>query len=172
MAQAARPVGAYHVRHIAMHWTVVFLVLFQYATGGRMEQAYLYGVEYGVLPMDGVLYVHGIIGTCILIAMLVRLYLRLKHGAPPPPDNEPKPIQILSRATHFAFYGLLIAMPLFGMAALWVKAGWLGQVHGIAAYVVLGLAVLHVAGAMWHAIKRDGVVSRMGGGTTVTRTTT
>lgn len=154
----------YHTRQIAMHWVVVFLVLFQYATGQGMEAAYARGVETGTLPKDGILWVHGLIGTSILLAMLTRLYLRRKHGAPPPPATEPKGIQWLSRSVHYAFYALLIAMPLFGMAALWVKSGTLGWAHGVAAYVLLALAALHVAGALWHAFKGDGVIRRMGRG--------
>ena len=154
----------YHTRQIAMHWTVVFLVLFQFLTGGQMEAAYAVAVETGSLPADGILVVHGLLGTSILAAMLVRLYLRRAHGAPPPPETEPEGIQKLSRGVHVAFYGLLIAMPLFGMAALWIKAGWLGWAHGLAAWVLAGLAALHVAGALWHASKGDGVIRRMGRG--------
>ena len=154
----------YHTRQIAMHWTVVFLVVFQYLTGGQMETAYLWAVEHGVLPPDGIIVVHAVIGTAILVAMLTRLYLRVKHGAPPPPATEPRAVQALSRGVHYALYALLIAMPLFGMAAVWAKAGWLGWAHGTAAWVVAGLAALHAAGALWHAFKRDGVIRRMGRG--------
>lgn len=162
-----RPDGRYHTRQITLHWTVVFLVIFQYLTGGAMEAAYAVAVETGRLPADGILVVHGTIGTAILLAMLSRLYLRRKHGAPPPPDTEPRAIQILSRSVHYAFYAFLIAMPLAGMAALWLKQGWLGWAHGLSAWIVLALAVLHASGALWHAVKGDGVMRRMGRGNMV-----
>ena len=160
----ARPPGRYATGQIVAHWTVVGLVVFQYLTGGGMEAAYNYALDFGVLPPSGHMWVHGIIGTSIFAAMVWRLILRLRLGAPKPPETEPTVLQWISRSVHYAFYAILLAMPLFGMAALWLKQGWLGWAHGTAAYVLLGLAALHVAGALWHAVKRDGVIHRIARG--------
>lgn len=163
----ARPKGRYHTEQIVAHWTVVFLVLFQYATGGAMEAAYRAAVDFGRLPADGIIVVHGLIGTSIWVVMLWRLALRFRFGAPPPPDTLSRPLQIVSRATHFTFYGILIGMPLFGMAALWVKAGILGTLHSWAAYALLAVAALHVTGALYHVVKRDGTIRRILRGNTM-----
>ena len=160
-APLGRPEGRYSTGQIAAHWTVVFLILFQYATGDAMSAAYRQGVAQGVLPPDGILVVHGLIGSSILAAMLWRLALRFRYGAPPPPETLSRPLQIVSRAVHYAFYVALIGMPLFGMAALWLKIGILGTLHALTAYVVVGLAVAHVAGALYHIWKRDGTIGRI-----------
>ena len=68
----------------------------------------------------------------------------------------------MSRSVHYAFYALLIGMPLFGMAALWLKWGVLGALHAWASYALLALIVAHVAGGLWHGlVKRDGVARRI-----------
>ena len=156
-----RPEGRYHSDQIAAHWTVVFLVLFQFATGSAMEAAMDLGYAAGELPKAGVIFVHGIIGSSILAVMLWRVTLRLRYGAPPPPDSVPRPIQIVSRAVHFAFYGVLIAMPLLGLAAVLTLSATIGALHAITAILLVLLALAHVAGAIMHVVKRDGTIKRV-----------
>lgn len=147
--------AVYSSKQMLAHWIVVFLVIFQYLTGGAMEAAFWDEARTG-----GAI-VHGLLGLTILAFMLWRVYLRANHGAPPPPDTEPGAIQTLSRSVHYAFYTILIAMPVFGLAAVLTGIGILATAHGIAAWALLALAVLHVAGAAWHGVKGDGVVHRM-----------
>lgn len=160
-----RPAGRYHTNQIAAHWTIVFLVAFQYFSGPAMELAVSAGHATGTLPTAGVLVVHGVIGTAILGLMAWRVFLRRRHGAPKPPETEPRPLQLVSRGVHFAFYAILVAMPLAGMAAVALVGSelgrWLGYTHGVTSWVLLGLIALHVAGAAWHAAKRDGTVTRI-----------
>ncbi len=151
----------YHSNQIMLHWLVVSLVLLQFLGGESMARAMELAYAGGGRLTDGIVVVHATFGTVILFAMLARLVVRLRHGAPPPPETEPRPLQILSRGVHYAFYGLLIAMPLFGIAAIAVLSETLGTLHGLASWLLLGLAALHVAGALFHAVKRDGVVGRV-----------
>jgi cytochrome b561 len=156
-----RPEGRYHTNQIAAHWIIVFLLVFQFATGPTMAEAMEVAYLADRLPPEGVIFVHGIIGLSILATMAWRVSLRLRFGAPSPPDTEPRPLQLLSRSVHFAFYAVLIAMPLFGLAAtIWISE-ILGVLHAWASYALLGLMALHVSGGLWHAIKRDGVVKRI-----------
>ena len=90
----------------------------------------------------------------------------------------------MSRATHYAFYVILIVLPLLGWAvasgfgatpyllgviplpALIAKnkplADMVGGVHGTLALAPLAVIALHVAGALYHRfVKRDGVFQRM-----------
>jgi cytochrome b561 len=163
-----RPRGRYHTNQQAAHWLIVFLVVFQFFSGPAMEAAMTIGYVDGALPPAGILYVHGIIGTAILLTMLWRVSLRVRFGAPPPPDTIPRPLQILARATHYTFYAILIAMPLAGIAAVFFVsqawAEWLGYAHGITSYVLLGVIALHLAGNFVHIVKRDGTIRRMGSG--------
>lgn len=160
-APIGRPEGRYHSDQIAAHWTIVFLVLFQFATGGAMEAAMDLGYAADAIPKAGVVFVHGIIGTSILLVMLWRVTLRLRYGAPPPPESVSRPIQIVSRATHMAFYAVLIAMPLAGLAAVLTLSETIGALHGLTALLLVALALAHVAGALMHVFKRDGTIKRV-----------
>ena len=154
--------GFYHPAQIVAHWTVVFLLLFQFLTGGGMEHAFDAAEEgEALLRLDGTAWVHGMIGTTILLAMLFRLWLRSRYHAPPPPADEPQLVQYLSRGTHWAFYALLIGMPIFGLLAVLTGSGVVAGLHGLASKLLLLLVILHFAGAMWHAFRRDGVVKRV-----------
>lgn len=160
-APPGRPEGRYHSDQITAHWIIVFLVLFQFATGSTMEAAMDLGYAADQLPKAGVIFFHGIIGGSILLVMLWRVTLRRRWGAPPPPASAPRAIQIISRANHFAFYGVLIAMPLVGLLAVLTLNRTLGAIHGISALLLVLLALAHVAGALWHVFKRDGTIKRV-----------
>ena len=126
-----------------------------------MEQAFAATVESGRRVITGGGLVHGLFGLTILGLMLWRLTMRRRLGTPPPPDTEPSAIQYLSRGTHYAFYVVLIAMPLAGLTAILTGVEWIATAHEWAALVLIVLAVLHVSGALWHLSKGDGVVHRM-----------
>lgn len=160
------------------HWLVVLLLLAQYVT--KLVLPF-------VLPKsaeDSINAWHLSIGSTILLVMVLRLAWRLTHRPPPPPADLPPGLRLLSRANHWAFYAVLILLPLLG----WVAANaygatvrlaglvplpalvapdkgfaeQVGLVHGGVALLLLVLVALHVAGALYHAlVKRDGVVRRM-----------
>ena len=127
---------------------------------------------------------HLSVGSTILFVMLLRLGWRLTHAPPPPPADLSPPLRLLSRATHWAFYVILIVLPVLGWTAASAYGatvrlfgliplpalvppnerfgGTIGEVHGAVAMVLLALIALHVAGALYHAlVKRDGVIRRI-----------
>jgi cytochrome b561 len=149
----ARPV-AYSTVQMSLHWFVVFLVLVQFVFNDSIEAALERAAETGSYAwMEGGVVTHPIVGTAIFLAMAVRLWLRLTRGVPPAPTTEPRPIQILSRANHWAFYVLLLAMPVVGALALFLASPVIGQIHAATAWLLLALIALHVAGAVWHMVK-------------------
>lgn len=162
----------------AFHWTVVLLVVLQYAT------KWLSPAELPFATKQGLNAWHLGIGPAILLLMCARLAWRLTHTPPPAPDDIPFALQFVSRATHWMFYALLVMLPVLGwVAASGFGAGVtllglvplpaligrdrplaeaVGSAHGALAWVVLALIGLHVAGALYHAlVKHDGVLSRM-----------
>lgn len=142
------------------HWMIVGLVVFQFFTGGGMEQTFKDGQS--VTSEDaGTALVHALLGSMILITMLWRLAVRLRSPVPPPPETEPDTLQKVSRGVHYAFYAILIGMPLAGALALLTGSEVVATVHGWTSWLLLILAIAHIAGAMWHLSKRDGVVQRM-----------
>ena len=158
------------------HWIIVALLLVQYFTEWAPKS--LGGGS------DALTDWHLAIGPTILLLMLLRLLWRLTHRPPPPPNDLPLALRLLSRATHYAFYVILIMVPLLGwtaasgfgapayllgfirLPALIAKnkplAETVGGVHGTLALALLAVIALHVAGALYHLlVKHDGVTQRM-----------
>jgi len=128
--------------------------------------------------------IHKPLGIAILALALIRLALRLRYGAPPLPADLPGPIKFAAQASHYAFYALMIVMPLLGWGLLSAAAypvvlfgGWhlpailpqsdslhtlLWGAHFYLAFAFFALILLHVAGALFHAlVRRDGVFETM-----------
>ena len=62
--------------------------------------------------------IHKPLGIAILALALIRLALRLRYGAPPLPADLPGPMKFAAQASHYAFYVLMIGMPLLGWGML------------------------------------------------------
>ncbi|SPJ24489.1 cytochrome b [Palleronia abyssalis] len=154
------PSDTYAQRQIGLHWLVVGLVAFQFFTGGGMASAFEQGLSLEA-GATGTAVVHGVIGTSILIAMLGRIAVRRRYGAPAPPRTEPSWLQKISRGNHILFYVVLIGMPLAGLLAVLTGSHLVAQVHAITSKVLLALIAAHILGAVRHLTKRDGVVGRM-----------
>ncbi len=161
-----------------LHWLILILLVIQFAVAWTMPDIHRDTKPVGLIAW------HLSVGAVILLVMLVRLGWRLFNSAPPPPADLPPSLRYLSRATHFLLYAILIILPLLG----WINAnarGWavwcfgviplptlvapesswgatMGDVHQIVAYLLLGVAALHILGALYHQfVLRDALLSRM-----------
>jgi len=173
------PSDRYTRTAIALHWIVAALVIAQFAWGWWMQ-----GIpKQPVGPRVDAFNLHKSMGLLILGLMLLRLGWRLGHPAPALPDM-PRWQARLAHGSHAVLYAVLIVMPLagylgsafsgypvryFGLAI----PAWTGKhpeakelmslVHAGASWVLAGAVLLHLAGALKHAlIERDGVLARMG----------
>lgn len=159
MPQPAR----YSAIQIALHWGVVVLIVVQLLSGDLMSEyfdALLRADE--ARPIMGNAVWHIVSGITILIFMLTRLALRLTHGAPPSKADSPEWDKVLSKLNHWAFYLVLIAMPIVGLAAYLIPSEGLGDLHKNTAPVLLALIALHLAGVVYHQfIRKDGLIRRM-----------
>ena len=128
--------------------------------------------------------IHKPLGIAILVLALLRLVVRLRSGAPPLPVDLPEPMRLAARLSHYAFYILMIAMPLIGWGMLSAAAypvvlfggvhlpailpqsdslhALLWDAHFYLAFAFFALILLHVAAALFHAlVRRDGVFETM-----------
>lgn len=160
------------------HWLIVVLVLAQVVIALILPSVLPASAEESRIAW------HLSVGSTILFVMVLRLGWRLTHTPPPPPADLSPGLRLLSRATHWAFYAILIVLPLLGWTAASAYgatvrlfgliplpalvaqnqafAESVGQVHGAVALLLLALVALHVAGALYHAlVKRDRVIHRM-----------
>lgn len=170
----------------SLHWAMALAVLAMLVLGTVIA-----GMEVGLANL-WLFGLHKTIGITLLALVLVRL---IWHRISPPPapiasgpiGGVPDWQQRLALWTHGLFYALLLAIPLSGWIAssatgldvvfadrwvlpalapvseAWEKTGF--AAHGILTKGLIGLIVLHVAGALKRAHAGDGTLRRMLRGT-------
>lgn len=166
----------YSLPVIALHWVHVGLIIALVAIGWMMTD----------LPKgqerSAAYALHKSLGLCALALILMRFAWR-RFQTPPAPSAQLLPWERwLSVAVHRALYALLLLVPLAGyLSASFTKypMKWFGVVlpsvawpdetlnaffsvlHKGAVWALMFLLFLHVAAALQHALRRDGVMSRM-----------
>lgn len=162
-----------------LHWSMALLIMAMLFMGVGMVAS---------LSLRPVLIdLHRPIGAAILILALVRLLHRWRNPPPPLPGDLPKVQVVAAKASHALLYAFMLVMPLLGWAM--VSAGgypvqmvgslhlpalvphdptlyaWLRMGHGWVGYAFFGLMLVHLAGALYHAlVRRDGVFEAMAHG--------
>ncbi|MBV8651020.1 MAG: cytochrome b [Alphaproteobacteria bacterium] len=161
-----------------LHWLVVMLLVAQFIIAWTMPP-----IHRGTTP-ETLISLHLSLGVVILLVIAVRIVWRLTHPAPAEPGDMPVWQRLVARATHGLLYAILVALPLLGWANASAR-GWkvtlfdilplpplvptgsavghaMGDIHGTLATILLIVAGLHVAAALFHAVLRgDGVLQRM-----------
>jgi cytochrome b561 len=164
-------------KRVLLHWLTVLCLLLAAALILARDQ--VAGRALRVWLLEG----HRNVGLCVLALFFARVALRFRPRRLIPADRSPRLLRWLAKLNHLALYALLLAQPLLGWAlsdaqgkpvhllgaklpAL-VRAdedladalqGW----HQCAAWLLLGLILLHVGAALWHHfVMRDGVLRRM-----------
>ncbi|HZZ34551.1 MAG TPA: cytochrome b, partial [Caulobacteraceae bacterium] len=109
MTHAARAAeGArYSTVAILLHWTIAALIVLQVVLGLRMG-------ERTTPEAFAVFQLHKSVGITILLLSLARLAWRLIHRPPPEPATLAPWERSLATAVHWAFYIVMLGMPLTG----------------------------------------------------------
>lgn len=166
---------------IILHWLIALAIAVLVVLGVVMT-----GLPDAELARKFALYqLHKSVGITVLGLSLLRLAWRLTHRAPPLPAGMKPWERAAARATHAAFYLLIVLIPLLGWAMVsaapfniptvlygvlpWphlpVPRGAFGALKAAHAWLAFGavaLAALHVAAALkHHYILRDEVLTRM-----------
>jgi cytochrome b561 len=155
-------VQGYSIYQIVLHWLIAALVIAQLFLGESMAEV-VEAIEDGktVSPLENTLAdVHYYFGIAVLALVVVRLGLRLKNGAPPPPDTNGA-LEIASRLSHWLFYVLLVTVPIMGLLGYYFGDPY-GEIHSYAGPVFIGLISLHVVASLYHQFwRKDGLLMRM-----------
>lgn len=105
---------------IALHWAIAVAIFAMIPMGWWMSEAIN---EPGSQALAyRVFQIHKSVGFLILALTALRLIWRLTHRTPGMPAEMKTWERFAARATHAAFYGLMLALPLTGW--LYVSAGW------------------------------------------------
>jgi cytochrome b561 len=164
----------YDKRTIAWHWITALLVLGLWVLGQTID-FFPRGT-----PRVGARGLHICFGVVLGVVLVLRLAWRRNGGVKLPPAPG-----LAGRAAvgmHYLLYILLVGMVLFGLATEWVRgdnlfnlftvpsltpgnkvlAHDMVELHGLGANILLVLAGLHAAAAIWHHVgMKDGVLRRM-----------
>jgi cytochrome b561 len=161
---------------IGLHWLIGLLMMFMLFFGEGLIQR-----------VQGTFYpsVHVSLGIAILVLSVARLAWRMMNPPPALPDTMKPWEKIVSHITHWAFYILMIGMPLTGMMDISNAAVrnanllhasvfglfnvptipnvlGLGGAHSLGAVVGKILVILHVGAALKHQFwNKDGLLRRM-----------
>ncbi len=172
------PLQRYTRVAIALHWLLAIGLIYQLALGLWME-----GIPKTPPGLRAEWFNwHKSTGLVLGLVIVLRGLWRLTHARPQLPDALPRWQQRAASISHALLYACMVAMPLSGFGGssfstypiqffgtplprLWqadpdLKALF-GSVHTGASYVFMALLALHVAAALGHALRRDGVFLRM-----------
>ncbi len=156
--------AGYSAAQIALHWTIAVLIVAQVVLHEGMEAAYRAG-QGGAPATESELFLadlHVACGIAVLLLALLRVALRIRRGAPPPPEKEHEALRFAARAVHIAFYAVILLMPATGALAWFGGAGAMAAVHGAGMLLIVVLLALHIAGALYHHfVLRTDVMRRM-----------
>jgi cytochrome b561 len=163
---------------MVLHWAMVLLILLLFGLGWYMVE-----LPDGSPERTRFFALHKSVGLTTALFALVRIGWRLKHPAPPLPGTLPAWQRGLAHLTHVLLYVFMVVQPLSGYLSssfsgyktrLWGVPlpywGWhdpvvnqlFTDIHVASSVALLCLILLHVAGALFHALTpRDNVLGRM-----------
>ncbi|GAB2180486.1 cytochrome b [Denitratisoma sp. agr-D3] len=166
----------YSLPAIALHWLQAALILVLLSLGFWM----------GTLPkgpdFSAAVGLHKSLGLCALMLIVLRLGWRLRHAPPPTPEFLPHWQRKAAEHTHRLLYLLLVLMPVCGyLSASFTKYpmkffglpiprpwgpddglnAFFNGAHKLGALLLCLALILHIAAALHHAVRRDGILSRM-----------
>lgn len=148
----------YPAYRMALHWAVVALIFVQWMTADAIPRTH--NPLLPPSPTDLLLHaIHNYSGMTIGTLVGLRVLLRLWKPVAPAPDLPPWQSTV-SSAIHWGIYASLLAQAATGFITSYFFSQ-LAPVHKFLWNVTLVLLAVHVAAALLHAVRGDGVVSRM-----------
>lgn len=159
---------------IALHWSTTGLVLILWLIGTFLEDLLPKGAV-----RSGIWSAHFDLGF-VLAGIIVALPLWRRFGGRRLPVDDPGALHILAKATHATLYALLFVIAGLGIANALVRGvalagplalpaigdpAWrrpLTHWHGVAANILMALALFHAAAALvHHYLWHDGILRRI-----------
>lgn len=142
---------------VALHWVIALLILAAWFTGEGAEEAIEViekGGTVGFVP-------HVAIGLAVILLVVVRVLVRFGRGAPAAPGT-PGSLSVMAVDWgHRIIYLLMIAVPLGGASVFFLGLD-VGEVHGMAANVLMVVVLGHALMALYHQyVLKDGLLRRM-----------
>lgn len=155
------PVAGHSRMAKAFHWG--FVVVFAYALTKQLDNANQLS--------DAALLQFEVVFAIAFLALLAVRYIYMRKTRPTAlPDTTPRAMKLAARAGHLAMYISLAMIAISGLliAAVFQISGPDGaamqvatELHGVAVNATYASIALHVAAALFHRLKGDGIWSTM-----------
>jgi cytochrome b561 len=165
----------YDTNTIAFHWITAILVATQWF-GAQIIDWFPRGA-----PRVDARSVHITCGVLLAFILLARIVWRLTAGRRLPLADG-RALSVVAKAAHWGLYALLVVMVLVGITLAWARGDSIfnlfsipaldpgnktlphqvGEIHATIGWIIVGVAGLHAAAALFHRyVLRDGVLARM-----------
>ena len=175
----------YSIAAIILHWVMAIAIILMLASGLSLE-------NWETMPKNlkfSLIQWHKSLGVLLLMAVALRLMLRIFIQPPALPDILKARDKLLAKAGHWALYAAMVIMPVSGWVMVssssyglptivfglfeWphipdltgnkAVRGLSGEIHEIAAMALIGLIVLHIAAVIKHRlVEHVNLLPRMG----------
>lgn len=167
----------YKVSQKIIHWLMALLIV------GDLIVAQKFGGEMTVADRVESRSDHAQIGVIVTLLLIMRLYLRVKHGSPALPTSMPVWQQSLAHITQWGLYVLIGCLVVTGMLSAanansvvapfdlfafgdgsGLEATFLTvrSIHEFTTNAIIALIGLHILGALYHGLfVKDGIMSKM-----------
>lgn len=167
---------------VIVHWLLAVSIFFLFISSWWMMGLPLPSKElqFRAFPFQ----LHKNIGITVLVLLAILLYMRLKYRPAPPSDSDMKPWAYkMALLAHVAIYLLIVAVCVTGFLSSahtkWDTTIWWlvdiprlftanedlneywGELHTYFAWALLLFIAAHIAGAVYHSFRNDGIVRRM-----------
>jgi cytochrome b561 len=174
----ARPAARYSWQAIALHWLLAVLIIGMLVLGYSLED-----IPRNTPARGFYVNLHKSFGVLVLVLVLVRLGWRFTHKPPPLEAGMPRWQAVAAAWSHRLLYLCILLQPLsgylgssfgkYGVKFFGIELpnwgwedkalrGFFGEVHGVVAFTLAVLVVVHVLAALKHLlIDRDQVFQRM-----------
>jgi cytochrome b561 len=169
----------YDLSQRVLHWTMALVIFAAIGIG-----LYCWFQPPGTPVRVALLELHKSLGMTALVLIAIRLSWRLFKGAPAYAEPMSRLMHMAAHGAHWALYALMLYMPVSGYITSgaanrslpffglfqWPRLVPLDRglahiaeyLHGVGAYMISGLLLLHLAAVAWHRlIRKDGILSRM-----------
>lgn len=169
----------YGLVQIALHWLIAVSIFGLFGLGLWMVDLTYYSPWYRTAPD-----IHRSIGVIVVSLMVLRLLWRLANPKVAPIGSHKTWERKLAQVTHGLMYALMLGLAISGYMITTAKGqplnvfDWFaipavsfgieyqediaGDLHEIFAWSLIGLAILHIAGALkHHFVDRDNTLKRM-----------
>jgi cytochrome b561 len=177
VADATPSVLRYDPVSQALHWLTALSVIGAFATAQIFDDMAKGPAKTEMVGL------HISLGVAVMALTLIRFAWVALAAKPAPVPGSPL-LKLAARAMHYALYAALVAVPLAGMLMVWAKGRDIGvfglitlpplvapdrelahnfeELHEFAGNLILILAGLHAAAAIFHqVVLRDGALGRM-----------